>query len=188
VSKRQKILVFLSVAGAFAAASLTPTYAAPPVKDQGRVLIRVEGHQESYGILASPQHSVTDYALSVTVAGEGALSVSSRRLNTDNGETLDDPPRATETRFRIAARDLARLKTLLAAGQIGQQQDCHSYVQFFGAPSASEPPRQRIISFAPGQRHELEAWHGAECGAEVVSLLRFLAGLAEAVYELPQER
>lgn len=188
MSKLQKILVFVSLTGAVALVSISPAYAAPPIKDQARVLVRVEGHQESFGTLASPQHSVTDYALSVTIAGEGALSVLSRRLDANNGETLDDPPRATETRFRLAAHDLAHLKALLAARQIGQQPDCHSSVPFFGAPSASQPPRQRIVAFGPGQRHELEAWHGAECGAEVVSLLRFLAGLAEAVYELPQER
>ncbi len=188
MSKLQKILVFVSLAGASALVSISPAHAAPPIKDQSRVLVRVEGHQESFGTLASPQHSVTDYALSVTVAGEGALSVLSRRLDANNGETLDDPPRATETRFRLVAHDLAHLKALLAAAQIGQQQDCHSSIPFFGAPSASQPPRQRIVSFAPGQRHELEAWHGAECSGEVVSLLRFLAGVAEAVYELPQER
>jgi hypothetical protein len=189
MSKLREIFAILSFATATVLVSSAAASAAPPVRDQSRVLIRVEGHQESFGTLASPIHSVTDYALAVTVTGQGALSVSSRRLTyIEPPESLDDPPRVTTTRFRLAAADLAHLQSLLTSAQIGQQQDCHSFVPFLRPPSASAPPKQRVVWFGDSRRHEFAAWRGDDCSPEIVSLLQSLAGIANAVYELPQER
>jgi hypothetical protein len=187
MSKLREILACISIAGASALASIPPAFA-EPIKDQGRILIRVEGHEETFGILSSPQHAVLDYTLAVSVAGEGLLSVFVRRPDV-SGESLDDPPRITATRFRLTAPDLARLQKLLIDARIGQQADCHSSVPFFATASASLPPKQRLVWFGNrGRRHELDAWHGGECGAEVLALLRYLADTAGAAYRLPTER
>jgi hypothetical protein len=186
MSKLGKILTWLAVASTSALLSVPTASAVSPVKDQGRILIRAEGHEETFGILSSPQHAVLDYTLAVTVAGEGALSVFVRQPAA--GETPDGPPRVTMTRFRLPAADLTRLQALLASARIGQQPDCHSQVPFLARSSASLPPKQRLVWFGNARRHELDAWQGTECGDEMLALLHFLADLAEDVYQLPTER
>lgn len=186
MSKLGTILTCLAVASTSALLSVPAASAESPVKDQGRILIRVEGHEETFGILASPQHAIEDFTLAVTVAGEGALSVFIRQPAA--GETPDVPPRVTLTRFRLPARDLSRLQALITSARVGQQPDCHSQVPFLARSSASLPPKQRLVWFGNARRHELDAWQGPECGAEMLALLHFLADLAEDVYLLPTER
>ena len=187
MSTFRKIIACISIAGASALAATSPASAAP-IKDQGKILIRVEGHREDFGTLASPYHSESDYSLAVTVAGEGVFDVLARRLTADNGESLDDPPRATTTRFRLTTRDRTRLQALLAGAHVERQPSCHTFVQFLAEVSSESQPRQRLVWFGNGSRHEFDTWHGSECSDEVVTLLRFLAGLAAATYVLPQER
>jgi len=165
----------------------TSTAFAEPIKDQGRVLIRAEGHEETFGTLASPLHAVFDYTLAVTIRGEGVLSLFVRRPNV-SGESPDDPPRVSTIRFRLTAPELFRLQVRINEAQIGQQPNCHSFVQFFSTASASSPPRQRLVWFGKARRHEFALWQGGECGAEVTALLQDLAGMAQAAYSLPTER
>ncbi len=167
--------------------AVAPGLLAAPIKDQGRVLIRVEGHEETFGILSAPQHVVLDYTLAVTERGEGVLSLFQRRPSY-SGESPDDPPRASVMRFRLAALELARLQQRIDAARIGQQPDCHSAVQFFAYASASQPPRQRLIWFGKSRRHEVTLWQGSECGPEVTALLQDLRNLAQGSYALPTER
>lgn len=172
-----------------AALTLAPpsTALAEPIKDQGRVLIRAEGHEETFGTLASPLHAVFDYTLVVTTRGEGVLSLFVRRPNV-SGESPDDPPRVSTIRFRLEARELFALQRRINDAQIGQQPNCHSFVQFFATASASSPPRLRLVWFGKARRHEFALWQGSECSAEVTALLQDLAGMAQAAYSLPTER
>lgn len=182
--KLGRAIAFILAASALAA---PVTAFAEPIKDQGPVLIRVEGHEVTYGDLASPQHAIFDYTLAVTARGEGVLSSFLRRPNF-SGESLDDPPRVSVIRFRLTAPELAQLQRQVSAAKLGRQNDCHSYVQFFAYTSASEAPKQRLVWFGSGRRHEFAAWQGDECGPEVTALLRALAGIAKAAYALPTER
>lgn len=178
-------LGFSFVAAAALAAAM-PGLAAP-AKDQGKVLLRIEGHEAALATLSSPQSLVWDYTLLITNVGEGLLTTGVQDLGT-GGAGEDDPARMSATRFHLPPADLAALVQRVNAAHLGQQTDCQSAVPFFTLSSGAFEPRQRLIWFGKGRRNEISAWKGSACGAEVTALLQQLAGLARAVYALPTER
>jgi hypothetical protein len=160
---------------------------ASAAQETARPLLRIEGREETYGLLCCPQHAIGYYA--VELLNDGTLR------SAINGYPGTQNPAGAPTfelfSGRIDRSELETLRRLFIEARIGHQTSCelrpHTAYLFFA--SASADPVQRLTWFGKGTRKNafgLEA--GPDCPAPVVEIASRLRDAFRTLIEAEQER
>jgi len=135
-----------------------------------RPLLRVEGREETFGLLCCPQHAIGYYAVEVFTDGRlrSAVDGYPGTVNREGAPTF------LFADGKVEATEMAAIRSALAEARIGSQDDCELPVRtaylFFASASAN--PVQRFTWFGRNARTNSFALDvGAQCPAPVAEIV-----------------
>jgi hypothetical protein len=175
MTRNLRFLIALSVL-----ALAQPTLA----RESARPLLRIEGREETYGILCCPFHALGYYA--VELLDDGTLRAAIDGY--PGTQNLAGAPTFQMFSGRMSGSELEELRRLLVQARIGVQTPCelqpHTAYLFFA--SASADPLQRLTWFGKGGRKKAFALDaGADCPAPVVEVVVRMRDAFRALVEAP---
>jgi hypothetical protein len=153
-----------------------------PAQESARPLLRIEGREETYGLLCCPLHAIGYYA--VELRNDGTLRAAI------NGYPGTQNPAGAPTfelfSGRIDGSELETFRQLFVQARIGHQAFCelrpHTAYLFFA--SASADPVQRLTWFGKGERkNAFELDTGPDCPAPVIEIASRLRDAFRALIE-----
>ena len=149
-----------------------------------RPLLRIEGREETYGILCCPFHEIGYYAVELLDDGTLRAAISGY----PGTQSPAGAPTFQMFSGRIPRSELEELRRLFVEARIGVQAPCelqpHTAYLFFA--SASADPVQRLTWFGKGDRKRafgLDA--GPDCPAPVVEVVVRMRDAFRALVEAP---
>jgi hypothetical protein len=169
---RTLLLTFLALAAA----------ARPAPADDPRPVLRIEGREETFGLLCCPQHALAYYA--VELMSDGSL-----RAAIDGYPGTLNPQGAPTFQLFAGGIDRARLEAfrrLFVEARIGHQTACELQPRtaFLFFASASAPPVQRLTWFGKApRRNAFQMDHGPACPTPVQEIASRLRDAFRALIE-----